>query len=195
MFFEKKNLKVPPNHGECRNSLNILRECGYNTGLCQLLVTQTESGIIGDEEDMTRRHKIFGKNKIALPSITSFHELLASQYEDDNVVFLIIAATFYLFFSIFSKSKTAYIETLTIYLGVFFAALISALCDWIKERQFLKIKDEINNAEVLVYRGGYGVVHAISVRDLVVGDVIDVQQGDRIPADCVLLDETNIAVD
>jgi len=33
------------------------------------------------------------------------------------------------------------------------------------------------------------------VRDLVVGDLIDVQQGDRVPADCVLIDETNINVD
>lgn len=101
--------------------------------------------------------------------------MLARQYEDENVVFLIVAATFYLFFAIFSKSKTAYLETLTIYVGVFFAALVSALCDWIKEKQFLKIKDEINNQEVLVYRGNNSTTQAISVRDLVVGDILDIQ--------------------
>lgn len=109
-----------------------------------------------------------------MPSITAFHELLANQFEDDNVIFLIIAATFYLLFSVFNSSDTAYMESLTIYVGVFFASLISALCDWIKERQFLKIKDEINNAEVIVYRGAVGNVTSISVRDLVVGDVIDI---------------------
>lgn len=79
--------------------------------------------------------------------------MLANQFEDDNLQFLIIAATAYLAFSMVSKIETAYMESLTIYVGVFFASFISAICDWIKERQFLKIKDEINNAEVLVYRG------------------------------------------
>ena len=110
-------------------------------------------------------------------------------------MFLIVAATIYLMFSVCSDIKTAYMESLTIYVGVFFASLVSAFCDWIKERQYLKIKDEINNAEVIVYRGQYGTGTSISVRDLVVGDVIDVQQGDRIPADCVLVEETNISVD
>lgn len=55
LMFEKKNIAVPPNHGESRNSLNILKACGYNTGLTQLLVTSTESGITGDDEDIERR--------------------------------------------------------------------------------------------------------------------------------------------
>jgi len=48
MFFEKKNIKKPDNQGECRISLNILKECGYNRGLCRLLDTDMESGVIGD---------------------------------------------------------------------------------------------------------------------------------------------------
>lgn len=55
-----------------------------------------------------------------------------------------------------------------------FAALISALCDWTKEKQFLGLKDEINNATVLVYRGAYGTSQKIPVRELVVGDLIEI---------------------
>jgi len=33
------------------------------------------------------------------------------------------------------------------------------------------------------------------VSDLVVGDVIDVSQGDIVPADCILIEEMNIKVD
>lgn len=33
------------------------------------------------------------------------------------------------------------------------------------------------------------------MRDLVVGDVLDVQAGDRVPADCILLEEANVKVD
>ena len=33
-FFDKKNLKMPDNEGEERISLQMLKECGYNDGLC-----------------------------------------------------------------------------------------------------------------------------------------------------------------
>jgi Ca2+ transporting ATPase len=61
-----------------------------------------ETGIIGDHIDIERRHKIFGKHSIALPRIETLFNLLARNFEDDNVIFLIWAATIYLLFSVFS---------------------------------------------------------------------------------------------
>jgi len=121
--------------------------------------------------------------------------LLARNFEDINVIFLIWAATVYLMFSMFSHSETAYIESLTIYSGLLFSAIISAFCDWIKERQHLKLKDEINNQTITVYRGAHGTVQQIPVREVVVGDIVDLKQGDRVPADCILVEEMNIKVD
>lgn len=46
-----------------------------------------------------------------------------------------------------------------------------------------------------VYRGAYGTCVAIPIRELVVGDIVDLQQGDRVPADCLLLEEMNMKVD
>ena len=60
---------------------------------------------------------------------------------------------------------------------------------------FLQLKDEINNQYVTVYRGAFGTVQSIPVRDLVVGDIVDINQGDRVPADCILIEEMNITVD
>jgi hypothetical protein len=48
IFFDDKNVKMPENAGECRQSLNILKKYGYNEGLLQLLVTDKDTGIIGD---------------------------------------------------------------------------------------------------------------------------------------------------
>ena len=105
------------------------------------------------------------------------------------------ASTLYLILSLFGKGNTIYIESLTIYSGLLFAAMVSSLCDWIKEKQYLVLKDEINNQMVSVYRGAFGTVTSIPVRDLVVGDIVDVNQGDRVPADCILIEEINIVVD
>jgi magnesium-transporting ATPase (P-type) len=48
---------------------------------------------------------------------------------------------------------------------------------------------------VTVFRGQHGTEQEILVSDLVVGDVIDVFQGDIVPADCILIEEMNIKVD
>jgi len=172
LMFKGQYLKDPDNTGETKIALDILKDCGYNNGLVQLLVTNKESGIIGDKKDLERRRKHFGVNSIAIPTITPFHEILAKTFEDDMVAWLIAAATLYLGFSVLARSSTAYMESLTIYMGVFFASIVTAVCDWIKEKQFLKIKDEINNEFVLVYRGATGNVQSVPLRDLVVGDLI-----------------------
>jgi len=53
---------------------------------------------------------------------------------DENVQLLIWAATIYLFAAAFSLDPTIYIQSLTIYGGVLFAAIIAASCDWNKEK-------------------------------------------------------------
>jgi len=108
---------------------------------------------------------------------------------------LIWGASAYLFVSIFSYNSTAFVESLTIYCGLLFASIISALCDWIKQRQFLELRKFINEQEITVQRGQYGTVTSIPIKNLVVGDIIDVHQGDRVAADCILIEEMNITVD
>jgi len=195
MFFEKNFMKVPKNYGETTTSLKLLEECGYVDGMLQLLVTDKETGIIGDLKDLTRRNNLFGRNNIKLPSITSFGDLLASQFEDSAVITLWWATTVYLLFSFFGDDTLLILmEALTIYSGLFLASVIAAICDYVKERQFLVIKDEINNQKVIVYRGQYGQNQYLS-REIVVGDIIDIQEGDIVPADMILVDGLNIHVD
>lgn len=102
LFFDEKNLKKPDNEGECRQSLNILKQFGYTDGLLQLLVTDKETGINGDMSDIIRRQSIFGKNSIALPHIDKFIDVLASKFEDQNVILLIVVTTIYLAMSIYA---------------------------------------------------------------------------------------------
>lgn len=55
LMFTKKNVARPENQGESRVALNVLRTCGYAEGLCELLSTDMNTGIIGDKEDIERR--------------------------------------------------------------------------------------------------------------------------------------------
>lgn len=79
---------------------------------------------------------------------------LPRQYEDANTQYLLIAATVYLIFSMFSTTETVgFFETLTIYFGVFFAALIQGISEYSKDAQWLGLRREMNNQEIVVMRG------------------------------------------
>lgn len=195
MFFDKLRYQKPDNTGESRVSLQILKTINYITGLSQLIDTNAMTGIIGDKGDLARRRRYFGKHFVAMPQLESFWWVkLPRQYEDTNVVSLIWAATLYLGFSIFSDNSMAYVETLMIYFGIFFAAFIQAICEYQKDAQWLSLKNEINNQEITVYRGN-GDPRTVKVRDVVVGDLIQVSAGNRVPADCILVEEMNMTVD
>jgi magnesium-transporting ATPase (P-type) len=195
LFFDKRNMDEPRNQGECRQCLNLLKDCGYMNGLLSMLSTDFKTGIIGSETDLARRARIFGNNKVPLPTISSFTEHWARQFEDSQIIMLIISATIYLFFCLFQEDSTEYLEALAIYSGVVLLTFCAAWAEHQQESQFLKIKDEINSATVTVFRGQYGTESTVKVDELVVGDIISVQQGDIVPADCLLIEEMNIAVD
>ena len=49
--------------------------------------------------------------------------------------------------------------------------------------------------KVTVLRGQYGTSQTVYVKDLVVGDIILLNAGDRVPADCLLIEEMDMRVD
>jgi len=62
LFFDRLHTKMPDNIGERRESLCILEKVYWEKGLLDYLVTDAETGIIGDVKDIKRRQKFFGKN-------------------------------------------------------------------------------------------------------------------------------------
>ncbi len=93
------------------------------------------------------------------------------------------------------KEPHAWYEGVSIIAACLFITLLTSLCNWGKEKQYLKLHDEILNEEVSVLRGQYGLSQQSKVTDIVVGDVILVNAGMRIPADCILIDGMDITCD
>ena len=108
---------------------------------------------------------------------------------------LIIVATISLTVALFSETKYKWLESVTIYFAVVFAGLVQAFCDWLKEKQFLRLHSLIIKDQTKVIRNKDGLVQDILVSDLVVGDIIVLEQGDRVPADCLLVQEIDMFVD
>ena len=104
-------------------------------------------------------------------------------------------ATILLVLALFSTTPYAWVESVSVYFAVLFACLIQTMCDWGKEAQFLRLQSEIKNQKITVLRGQYGTTQEILASELVVGDVILLQAGDKVPADCVLIEEMDMFVD
>jgi Ca2+-transporting ATPase len=117
------------------------------------------------------------------------------QFEDSTLKILLVAATLTLIIGLFSANNYQWIEGASIYFAVAFIALFASGTNHLKEKQFLKLEEEIKNEEVNVIRGQYGLSQPVKVADIVVGDVILIETGMRVPTDCLLLQGMDVEVD
>lgn len=129
----------------------------------------------------------FGDNSKKTSKIRPWRKVFFEQFNDSVLRILLFAATLTLIIGLFSENDYQWIEGASIYFAVAFIALFASISNHLKEKQFLKLDNEIKNEEVNVIRGQYGLSQPIKVFDVVVGDIILIETGMRIPADCILI--------
>jgi len=91
--------------------------------------------------------------------------------------------------------QSGWIDGLSIYIAVIIIVAVTSGNNYIKELQFQKLVGKFFEDEVAVYRGSKGETQTISSAQLLVGDLIKLETGMRIPGDCILIDGTDIATD
>ena len=72
---------------------------------------------------------------------------------------------------------------------------VTTMVDYIKDSRFVTLQQMLKDEQISVIRGKAFQTRTISVWDLVVGDVILLDSGDRVPADCIIIQQENIKVD
>ena len=76
---------------------------------------------------------------------------------------------------------------------MFLVIVVSAVSNFRQSRQFRKLSAESDDIKVEVVRNGRR--HAVSIFDVVVGDVVRLKIGDQVPADGVFLEGHSLKVD
>lgn len=89
--------------------------------------------------------------------------------------------------------ETGWIEGFAIFIAVFIIVSVTAINNYLKEKQFRKLYAQLDNREVNVTR--QGKIHSISIYDLLVGDIMKIDTGEVFPADGVLISGFNMTVD
>ena len=95
----------------------------------------------------------------------------------------------------FFADAVSWVDAASIYFALIFAGMIQTFCDWGKNKEFLLLQEEIKNDKVNVLRGAMGISQTVYCKDVVVGDVVLLSEGDRVPADCMLIAEMDMKVD
>lgn len=81
-----------------------------------------------------------------------------------------------------------WVQGFSIYVAIFLIVSITSLNDWLKDKNFVRLQSKVKNEEIAVIRGKQGATQSVNVFKLVVGDVILLETGCRVPADCILVE-------
>jgi len=94
-----------------------------------------------------------------------------------------------------SGPEWGWVQGVSIYFSIFIIVSLAALNDWVKDKQFVKLQSLVKDEDIPVIRGKHGATQSVNIYDLVVGDIILLDTGCRVPADCLLLDGLDVKVD
>ncbi|KAF0906129.1 hypothetical protein E2562_009120 [Oryza meyeriana var. granulata] len=176
------------------HNYSTLQGYGGVKGLANLLKTNTEKGIHGDEADLACRSNAFGANRYPRKKGRSFLVFLWEACQDLTLVILIIAAVISLVLGIATEGiKEGWYDGASIAFAVFLVILVTAVSDYKQSLQFQHLNEEKQNIQVEVIRGGRRI--QVSIFDIIVGDVVALKIGDQVPADGVLISGHSLAID
>ncbi len=140
-----------------------------------------------DEEVIISRNKN-GSNKISEYKRNNLFNFIIESLNDPIIKILLIALGIKIIF--FLKDSDIY-ETVGIIVAIILATLISSMSEYASEKAFEKLSnDTISNAKVI----RNGVVKTVDVEQLVVDDLLFLESGDKVGADCIVISKT-ISVD
>ncbi|CEP61791.1 calcium-transporting ATPase PMC1 LALA0_S04e00760g [Lachancea lanzarotensis] len=173
-----------------------------SANLCKYLQTDAVKGLTIQDEDVTQtsRYELYGDNRIPQRKAKPFWRLAWEAFQDQTMILLSVAAVVSFALGLYETlgqpaeydhegkkiTKVDWVEGVAIMIAVLVVILVGSANDYQKERQFARLNEKKSDREIVVLRGGDE--HLISIHDLLVGDLITLQTGDVVPADCILVD-------
>ncbi len=142
-----------------------------------------------DKEIETSRLE-YGSNQIPDSEPTTFWQEFKETFGDPMIKILLAIAAIMIIMWIFGYADIY--EPLGTIVAVLIVALVSAKTGVASDTKYRELKNSTKKDQCKVYRGG--VVKVIDVDDVVVGDKVLLQSGDKIPADGILV-AGNLRVD
>ena len=141
------------------------------------------------DREVNESVKKYGTNSITKKNNNTFIKLLLESLSDPIIRILIIALLIKI---VFLFQNNDWYETIGIFIAIFIASLVSSLSEYGSEKAFEKMESEVHNELVKVKRNNK--LCELDINEIVIGDIIILESGDKVPADLVIL-EGNVNVD
>ncbi len=149
--------------------------------------TNIQTGLT--EEEVIQSKEKYGTNQITTVEQTGFMKKLLETLGDPIIRILLIALGIKVVFLI---QDFDWYETVGIVIAIFIASFISTISEYGSEQAFIKLQEESSKIKCRVKRNGN--IKEIGVDEVVVGDIVLLESGDKIPADGFIV-EGEISVD
>ncbi|KAG5538102.1 hypothetical protein RHGRI_025250 [Rhododendron griersonianum] len=173
---------------------SALQEYGGAKGVADLLKTNLDTGITGDDSELANRRNAFGSNTYPVKKGRTFLRFLWEAWQDLTLIILMIAAIASLALGIKTEGlEEGWYDGGSIAFAVLLVIVVTATSDYRQSLQFQNLNEEKRNIHLEVVRGGRR--EKISIYDIVVGDVIPLKIGDQVPADGILISGHSLAID
>ncbi|MFX1518830.1 MAG: calcium-translocating P-type ATPase, SERCA-type [Promethearchaeota archaeon] len=147
-----------------------------------------KDGISNDEAKM--RLEKFGLNEIEETAKTSLLALFLSQFKSFLVIILLVAVIISFVSSLFFGGEI--LESIAILAIVFANSILGFVQEYRAEKAIEALK-QIAAPEAVVFRNDTGM--RIPSRELVPGDIVLLEMGNRVPADVRLIEAVNLKID
>ncbi|HAC11703.1 MAG TPA: ATPase P, partial [Clostridiales bacterium] len=134
-----------------------------------------------EREVLASREK-YGANALKKRKRKGFFRQYLSSFSDPIIRILLIALAINLLFFFKSRNVT---ETVGIAVAVFLSTFVSTLSEYGSESAFERLMEQSENATCRVRRGRKTLT--VKTSELVVGDILLLEAGERVPADGTLL--------
>mmetsp|Transcript_8369 Transcript_8369/g.12165 ORF Transcript_8369/g.12165 Transcript_8369/m.12165 type:complete len:1278 (+) Transcript_8369:130-3963(+) len=186
----------------------LIEKMGGVKGICKKLNVDPSKGI--KKSSTEHRRAVYGKNAVPPEEFPSFCELFGEQLQDFTMIMLLVAALVSIALGAWGDAQAnanglepagEWVEGVAILATVMFVALLGAGVDHQKNNVYKNMQDKAETYNVKVWRDGRFISDseqdesvAVSVFDLVVGDIIVFKVGDIIPADCLFVDGSRVEI-
>lgn len=141
-----------------------------------------------------QRITYFGNNSPIVKPPQTICDLITEQFEDKILRILCAAALVSLIVGILTEGiELGWIEGFAIFVAVFIIVSVTAINNYLKEKQFRKLYAQVEERKVNVKRNGK--VESLSIHDLLVGDIVIIETGEIFPVDGILTHGNSLSVD
>jgi len=130
----------------------------------------------GEVEESRKKH---GTNQLPPPEVESFFDKLKENFEDPLIRILLVALGITV--GLAFLGYTDWIEGFGIGVAVFLATFVSTWSEYKNENSFRDLQEQASRIQSTVFRNGKAI--KILANDIVVGDYVLLQAGDKVPAD------------